>query len=719
MPDTPPYSPTASNAPGDGYRRKRIRLSLACNQCRKRKVRCDTTLPKCRNCILRNEHCETTDPRNPGKGPSLRTLAVKDGQDQSLHLETGRLEPNNTVVRTSPGAGTPPESSGNSDLSPRSQGMGVASRGKGPSWLERAYQENTASHENRQIPVSTPDLVVNTDETAHRVKYLGGSSVQCLCRFVDIHLAHKGLEPASSRFKHGMSQSEEIALALFPSLPDLPPPEELNSYLDCFFDRVWPLFPIVDRNVLQSDLDHLWDPRMAQLGPLSSRVSPSQVPSLVIIYAIISIGADEMNTRTSETSTRYLAAAYSLYAHLVATPYIASVQALTLMALALRGQVKDGQAWHLIGQAVRIAHSIGLHKPAIRRNHDGSGNGVTGDENTHPSLFGRIWWSLYSLEKLTQLESGRPSIIDDRDEDQAPSTCLPMSGSQSDYFTAWVSLARIMGQISEFIYSKRPASSLDLFTKLATLDTALVEWDRSLSDNLKLGQNVGAIREEVNSQQHLASFLSLQFYYAHITLLRPAVIFPHSSYRTELSRHVAVLPSYSRIVNGAAICASAARATVTQMLNLADQGVRSVILGATPLYLAAVVLALSILRQPARRLARADLELLNLATEQVEDYFSRWIPNKEFIRGCSLLREQVSVAFHQFSAEPRLGATQKARDSSTVPMDRPDDADAAISNTVQAQPDDWPEELFEGLQFDELWDIMGSDFLMGNGQISI
>lgn len=155
------------------------------------------------------------------------------------------------------------------------------------------------------------------------------------------------------------------------------------------------------------------------------------------------------------------------------------------------------------------------------------------------------------------------------------------------------------------------------------------------------------------------------------------------------------------------------------MLNLADQGVRSVILGATPLYLAAVVLALSILRQPARRLARADLELLNLATEQVEDYFSRWIPNKEFIRGCSLLREQVSLAFHQFAAESRMGTNQKIRDSSTLPLERPEDADAALPNTAQAQSDDWPEELFEGLQFDELWDIMGSDFLMGNGQISI
>lgn len=316
-----------------------------------------------------------------------------------------------------------------------------------------------------------------------------------------------------------MSQSEEIALALFPSLPDLPPPEELRSYVDCFFDRVWPLFPLVDRDMLQADLDHLCNPHMARLGPLSSRVSISQVPSLVIIYAIISIGADEVNTRLSETSTRYLTAAYSLYAHLVASPYVSSVQALALLALALRAQVKDGQAWHVIGQAIRAAHSIGLHKPAIRRNLDGSGDGhpSINRERSHRPLAERIWWSLYSLEKLTQLESGRPSIIDDRDEEQAPSMDIPTAGSQSDYFTAWVSLARIMGQISEFMYSKRPASSLDLFTKMSKLDTALVEWDRSLSDSLKLGQNAGTTQDEASNQQHLSNFLSLQFYYVSLS----------------------------------------------------------------------------------------------------------------------------------------------------------------------------------------------------------
>lgn len=78
---TPPTQASTEKSPEsrEGAASKRIRLSLACNQCRKRKVRCDTETPKCRNCWLRDEVCETTDPRYPENGPSVRRWATKDG----------------------------------------------------------------------------------------------------------------------------------------------------------------------------------------------------------------------------------------------------------------------------------------------------------------------------------------------------------------------------------------------------------------------------------------------------------------------------------------------------------------------------------------------------------------------------------------------------------------------------------------------------------------
>ena len=50
----------------EGRPQKRVRLSMACNACRQRKVKCDTLYPKCRRCHARNEECHTTSVKEPG-----------------------------------------------------------------------------------------------------------------------------------------------------------------------------------------------------------------------------------------------------------------------------------------------------------------------------------------------------------------------------------------------------------------------------------------------------------------------------------------------------------------------------------------------------------------------------------------------------------------------------------------------------------------------------
>lgn len=67
-------SPTGG---GGSTQSKPIRLALACNQCRKRKVRCDAQHQSCRNCIVRGDVCETSDPRKPANFPAVRRRATR------------------------------------------------------------------------------------------------------------------------------------------------------------------------------------------------------------------------------------------------------------------------------------------------------------------------------------------------------------------------------------------------------------------------------------------------------------------------------------------------------------------------------------------------------------------------------------------------------------------------------------------------------------------
>ncbi|PKS08476.1 hypothetical protein jhhlp_004859 [Lomentospora prolificans] len=593
---------------------KRIRLRLACNQCRKRKVRCDAETPKCRNCWLRDEICETTDPRYPDRGSSVRRWATKDGllpgqnpaathrnqayvpkhsQNGSIHATTpsddgGRPSSDrNNETRdfarrgsTSASLSAMTETSSlQNDAASASPASGDGSVAAGTlSWVARGYQHSISAGGGGEGSINDS----NAD-----VVYMGGSSLQCLGMFVDIYLRRKGLPTMSANFGNGMRHVEEFPLSLSNTIPSLPEQRPLKVYLDTFFTKIWPLYPAVDRASVEADVQTFCRLDSETPDGLQRGLTPAHIPNLVSVYAIIVIGADEAAGELTTIAETYLTAAYSLLAHLTASPYLTSVQALLLLSLSLRSRCKDGQGWHVLAQAIRIAHSIGLHRHIrLRANQI---NEVS--EYPELGLKGRVWWSCYALEKLMEIETGRPSAIDDDDIDQV----LPSQGAQRD-----------------------PNEGHELFTD----------------------------RDPTQEQypQHITSFLSLQYYQAQITLLRPSLVFPTQSFTDEVKRLGSKLPSYMRLLQAENICTASARAVVRHVVELDDHGIQSHISSVTQPSLAAVVLALHILKNPSKRLIRSDLELLITVTEYIEAQFRRGGQHPTFIRGFETLRTSVLAA---------------------------------------------------------------------------
>lgn len=161
---------------------------------------------------------------------------------------------------------------------------------------------------------------------------------------------------------------------------------------------------------------------------------------------------------------------------------------------------KDGQCWHLLGQAIRIGYSIGFHRKIVISNpNEDSGNQV--DRQLHS----RVWWACYALEKSMQLETGRPSAIEITDCDQP----LPDKTSGLDpCFIRWVSLSLLVGKISEHIFQRRAETALEFLSGISELDQALVDWLDEASEDAKANQNASKSSEE----RSFAVFLSLQFH---------------------------------------------------------------------------------------------------------------------------------------------------------------------------------------------------------------
>lgn len=147
-------------------RSKRGRLSLACTQCRKRKVRCDASIPKCRNCVLRGDPCETFDPRHP-TGPAVRRWPSKDGSGAMTGVESVHRRRHSVTVS---------EPSSTSSLSAQPEQPHLFTHAttdlRQPSWVERAYHENQTPQDlgaNSQSDDS-PDIIMRTDDHSGRVK---------------------------------------------------------------------------------------------------------------------------------------------------------------------------------------------------------------------------------------------------------------------------------------------------------------------------------------------------------------------------------------------------------------------------------------------------------------------------------------------------------------------------------------------------------------------
>lgn len=127
-------------------------------------------MPKCRNCVVRNEHCETSDPRDPEGGLTVRSVAAKSVHDRdawrapSLSGEgrrrqsgSGSRSEERTALRTFQTRLT-------AETQPRD------AEGDIP-WVSRAYQASIEENQCESLGGSTPDVVINTDDTAaYRVK---------------------------------------------------------------------------------------------------------------------------------------------------------------------------------------------------------------------------------------------------------------------------------------------------------------------------------------------------------------------------------------------------------------------------------------------------------------------------------------------------------------------------------------------------------------------
>ena len=173
------------------------------------------------------------------------------------------------------------------------------------------------------------------------------------------------------------------------------------------------------------------------------------------------------------------------------------VEVLGLLAPYMQNLNRKDAAFLYIGLAVRMAISLGLHKEV-------ADPGMDVVEREHRR---RVWWSVYSMDRIISVKSGNPISIHDEDIDVAMPSPIPGVDpdiSPPKVLAHYTQLSRILGRIGYEIYRKKLKSGSNLLASVQSIMNDLASWLKGVPAELRI--NFSALDRPI-SREAVSTFL--------------------------------------------------------------------------------------------------------------------------------------------------------------------------------------------------------------------
>ncbi|KAI1635935.1 fungal-specific transcription factor domain-containing protein [Biscogniauxia mediterranea] len=622
----------------DANEAKRRRIARACDMCRKKKIKCDGKLPACTHCINYKTDCVFTQvekKRSPPKGAkyieglenrlgrmeSLLRLAGLLGEDDEstdlATLEKRLAEKNEQSRRASTGVSSSPTSP--SQATPGQSDSG-AQGSSASSDLTKDGSPQPEGKKNEEVSALSEMMCSLVTNTSGETRYIGSSSGFSI-------FSPKGIQWVNDRtgdtsFQRMISDvslddhkwhawKPEIFADLFhrPIFRPLPPKPEALSLLKDFFENFNCMFPLFHQPTFMHLLERQYSPDPYE--------GSGWWASLNCVFAIahrLRVMSNLVPQEEDEKAWAYMKNAIGVFPELtMRNTDLLSVQALLGMALFMQGTPNPQPSSLLIAAAIRLSHSIGLHKR-------GSGFNLNPQEIEQRK---RVFWIAYMLDKDLCLRSGRPAAQDDDDmnvelpdadpADHIGNIPLANGKGKMNLFRVMCELAVIESKVYKRLYSTKATKLSDgeLLQTISELDKELETW----KDNIDIDYRP---EHEINASHtplilHIA-MLHFSYYNTLTTIHRMSV---HHGYWTSRLSNYAIQglnakPLNPRVFSSAALCASAARATIS-LLKYIPQGDFSCVWMILYFPVSALVTLFgNILQNPNDPRARSDTKLMNL-----------------------------------------------------------------------------------------------------------
>lgn len=348
----------------------------------------------------------------------------------------------------------------------------------------------------------------------------------------------------------------------------LPPKHEALSLLKDYFENFNCMFPLFHEPTFM----HLVDKHYSR-DPYEGSGWWASLNVVLAIAHRLRVMSNLVPQDEDQKAWGYLKNAMAVQTELtIRNTDLLSVQALLGMALFLQGTPNPQPSFFLIAAAVRLSHSIGLHKR-------GSGFNLNPSEIEQRN---RVFWIAYMLDRDLCLRSGRPPIQDDDDmnvdlpSESPPDNIgnIPLADGKGkvNLFRLMCQFAVIASKVYKQLYSVKASKQSDgeLLNTIGELDRELEDWKDTIPIDFRPEHEIKASHTPL-----ILHVVVLHFaYYNCLTTIHRMSV--HHGYWTSRLSNYAIQglnarPLNPRVFSSAALCVSAARASI-QLIKYVPQG---------------------------------------------------------------------------------------------------------------------------------------------------
>ncbi|KAG7140632.1 Thiamine repressible genes regulatory protein thi1 like [Verticillium longisporum] len=322
--------------------KERLRVTRACDRCKKRKIKCNGTQP-CEFCVRVKIQCTYDAAYARGRAPDIPPVTGNGMHATGVDSQDDMVS--NIMASSSVVSGTAITSSELVDHNLASDGQNISS----------TYEETQAPPRLAASSQQTPEPP-QEDLQGH---YIGPASGVSFLLRVQKRL-HKAIEfsAPSSIFTFG---DAPISPPDFdPSFCMVLPREDGQKLLDRYFDFAMPTYRFLHRPTLQDWFDEFYD----TLGTMRDvHNATAKIALLFMIFAHARVYMPE-NARPgpADLSSRYFLAAENQLSKESGSIRLTSIQARLLQCYYLLMQSRVNHCWSQFGTVTNLALAIGLNR---------------------------------------------------------------------------------------------------------------------------------------------------------------------------------------------------------------------------------------------------------------------------------------------------------------------------------------------------------------------